>query len=54
MFDIVSRARKAIAKRNRYNRMVEEINSLTQRDLADFNGDRTEMLRAVYTDVYGR
>lgn len=43
-----------IAKRNRYNRMVEEINSLTQRDLADFNGDRTEMLRAVYADVYGR
>lgn len=54
MFDIVSRARNAIAKRNRYNRMVDEINALTPRDLADFNGDRTEMLRAVYKDVYGR
>ncbi|MGE0284309.1 MAG: hypothetical protein AB7P20_27340 [Rhizobiaceae bacterium] len=43
-----------IAKRARYNRMVSEINSLTARDLADFNGDRTEMLRAVYLDVYGR
>jgi len=43
-----------IAKRARYNRMVSEIRSLTDRDLADFNGDRTEMLRAAYQDVYGR
>jgi hypothetical protein len=46
--------KKRIAKRARYNRMVSEINGLTERDLADFNGDRTEMLRAVYLDVYGR
>ena len=45
--------KKRIAKRARYNRMVSEINGLTARDLADFNGDRTEMLRAVYHDVYG-
>jgi len=43
-----------IAKRARYNRMIEEIRGLTDRDLADFNGDRTEMLRAAYQDVYGR
>lgn len=43
-----------IAKRARYHRMVEEIKSLTPRDLADFNGDRQEMLRAAYTEVYGR
>ncbi len=43
-----------IAKRARYNRMVNEIRSLTDRDLADFNGDRTEMLHAAYQDVYGR
>lgn len=54
MFDIVSRARNAIAKRSRYNRLITEINGMTERDLADFNGNRTDMLRAVYKDVYGR
>jgi uncharacterized protein YjiS (DUF1127 family) len=53
MFDIVSRARNAIAKRNRYNSLVAEINGLSQRDLADINATRTDMLRAVYKDVYG-
>lgn len=48
------RLKTRIAKRARYNRMVEEINSLTARDLADFNGDRTDMLRAAYQEVYGR
>lgn len=43
-----------IAKRNRYYRMVDEINGLTDRDLADFNGNRSDMLRAAYQDVYGR
>lgn len=43
-----------LAKRARYNRMIDEIKSLTSRDLADFNGNREEMLRAAYTEVYGR
>ncbi len=43
-----------VAKHNRYQRMVNEINSLTARDLADFNGNREEMLRAARLDVYGR
>jgi hypothetical protein len=51
MFDNL---KNRIAKRARYNRMVNEIRSLTARDLADFNGDRSEMLRAAYLDVYGR
>ena len=54
MFDIVSRARNVLAKRSRYNRMVKEIRGLTDRDLADFNGNRTDMLREAYRDVYGR
>lgn len=54
MFDFVSRAREAIAKRNRYNRMADEIRGLTDRDLADFNGNRTDMLHAAYREVYGR
>lgn len=43
-----------IAKHNRYRRMVDEINGLTPRDLADFNGNREEMLRSAYSEVYGR
>lgn len=43
-----------LAKRARYNRMVDEIKSLTQRDLADFNGNREDMLRSAYIEVYGR
>lgn len=43
-----------IAKRARYRRMIDEINSLTTRDLADFNGNRADMLSAAYDDVYGR
>lgn len=51
MFDGI---RKTIAKRARYQRMVDEIRGLTDRDLADFNGNRDEMLRAAYEAVYGR
>ena len=55
MFDtIVNRARTAMAKRNRYNRLINEINGLSARDLADFNGNRAEMLRSAYEEVYGR
>jgi hypothetical protein len=54
MFGFVTRAREAAAKRNRYNRMVSEIRGLTDRDLADFNGNRTDMLQAAYQEVYGR
>lgn len=51
MFDTI---RKTISKRARYQRMVSEIRGLTDRDLADFNGNRDEMLRAAYEAVYGR
>lgn len=43
-----------MAKRARYNRMINEINGLTVRDLADFNGNRADMLRGAYDEVYGR
>ena len=45
--------RKSIARRARYQRMIDEIRSLTDRDLADFNGNRDDMLRAAYEAVYG-
>ena len=46
--------RNTIEKRVRYQRMITEIRGLTERDLADFNGNRDEMLRAAYDSVYGR
>lgn len=51
MFDGI---RNSIARRARYRRMINEIRGLTDRDLADFNGNRDEMLRSAYEAVYGR
>ena len=54
MFDIlVSRARASIARRRRYNELVNEINSLSERDLADMRASRTEMLYHVRKQIYG-
>ena len=54
MFDtLVSRARASIAKRKRYNQLVSEINSLSDRDLADMNGSRAEMLYNVRKEIFG-
>ncbi|WP_146148840.1 DUF1127 domain-containing protein [Pseudaminobacter soli (ex Li et al. 2025)] len=49
----VAVAKDAIAKRRRYNALVAEIQSLTSRDLADINGNRSEMLYHAYRQVYG-
>ena len=51
--DLMKNARRRISNRMRYNRMVEEIQGLTMRDLADMGADRSEMLRHAYMDVYG-
>jgi hypothetical protein len=50
----VDRARARIEKRRRYVRMVEEIQGLSHRDLADIRGNRDDMLRHAYLEVYGR
>jgi hypothetical protein len=52
--NLVKHARTRIEKRMRYGRLVAEINGLTSRDLADIGGDRGEMLRHAYLDVYGK
>lgn len=52
--NLVSYARDRVEKRARYSRLVDEIRSLTPRDLADIGGDRGEMLRHAYRDVYGK
>lgn len=55
MFDtIINRAKNSLAKRQRYNRLVAEIQGMTQRDLADINGNRADMLHHAYREVYGR
>jgi hypothetical protein len=50
---IVARTKDRISKRSRYTRLVAEIESLSSRDLADINGNRGEMLRHAYLEVYG-
>jgi hypothetical protein len=50
---LVHRTRSRIEKRRRYNQLVAEINSLTERDLADINGNRSEMLHSAYREIYG-
>jgi hypothetical protein len=50
---IVTHARNRLEKRRRDNRLVAEIEALSDRDLADINGNRSEMLRHVYREVYG-
>jgi uncharacterized protein YjiS (DUF1127 family) len=51
---LLNHARSRLAKRMQYNRIVDEIQALTQRDLADMGADRTDMLRRAYHDFYGR
>jgi hypothetical protein len=52
--ELLRNAKGRIAKRRRYNRLVEEIQGLTNRDLIDMGADRSEMLHQVYQHVYGR
>ncbi len=50
---LIAHAQNRIAKRRHYNRLADEIASLTSRDLADLRADRTEMLRHAYQSIYG-
>ena len=45
--------RTHLAKRKRYNQLVNEINALSDRDLADFNGNRVEMLYNARKEIFG-
>jgi hypothetical protein len=50
---LLNHAKGRFAKRMQYNRIVDEIQALTQRDLVDMGADRTDMLRRAYQDFYG-
>ena len=51
---ILNRTRNRLARHRQYRKVIDEITALTDRDLADFNGNRGEMLRRAYSDFYGR
>ena len=51
---LITHARDRLARRMKYNRLVDEIQALSQRDLADMGADRGDMLRQAYRDIYGR
>jgi hypothetical protein len=51
---LIHTTRDRIAKRRRYNHLVSEIMALSSRDLADIDGNRTDMLRHVHQHVYGK
>jgi hypothetical protein len=53
ILDLVSRARSSLDKRRRYNQLVNEIQSLSDRDLADFRASRSEMLYQARKQIYG-
>jgi hypothetical protein len=46
-------ANDRITKRRQFNRLADEIASLSSRDLADLRADRGEMLRHAYQKIYG-
>jgi len=51
---LIAHIKDRLAKRARFRRMIDEINSLTNADLTDLRADRTDMLRSAYQEVYGR
>lgn len=51
--NLIAYAQDRIAKRRQYNRLANEIENLSARDLADMRADRGEMLRQVYKQIYG-
>jgi hypothetical protein len=51
--NLITYAQTRIEKRREFNRLANEIASLSQRDLADLRADRGEMLRHAYRKIYG-
>ena len=52
--ELIQNAKGRIAKRRKYNRLVDEIQALTYRDLIDMGANRSEMLHQAYLYIYGR
>lgn len=50
---LINNVRDRAARRKRYNQLTNEILGMSHRDLADINGNRADMLRYAYQEVYG-
>lgn len=51
--NFIAYAQTRIEKRRAFNRLANEIASLSLRDLADLRADRDEMLRHAHKSIYG-
>jgi hypothetical protein len=51
---LIASFRAHLAKSRRYRRLRTEIESMSERDLADVFGDRSQMLAGVHDHFYGR
>lgn len=50
---LITRARASYARHRRYRQMVDEINGLDERDLADLRTSRADMLYQIRQQIYG-
>ncbi|MBP0437806.1 hypothetical protein [Tianweitania sediminis] len=51
--NLLVHAQRHIEKRRRYNRLANEIECLSPRELADLRADRSQMLGDLRRDFYG-
>lgn len=51
---VMARVAMAMARRREYNRMVAEIEGMSQRDLLDVGAFRGDLIRGAREQVYGR
>lgn len=51
---LITSVRKHMDDRRRYAQVIAEIESLTQRELADMRADPTEMARTAYVNIFGK
>ena len=49
---LIAHIRARLAKRAKYRRLVAEIRSLSENDLADLRADRGDLLREVHREIY--
>ena len=50
---MIQGAQNRLDKRRRYNRLVNEILGMSERDVADIRADRGQMLSDAYREIYG-
>lgn len=50
---LYNRAQTRLEQRRRYNRLANEILSLTEREISDMRADRGQMMRDLHRQIYG-